>query len=69
MKLEEQKIFWQFKMQLADGVKGIFTAHGSNMEEINLNPNLRSIIRNKLIQKVIFLNKSHNCEDIVRINN
>ena len=51
-------------MQLADGVKGIFTAHGSNMEEINLNPNLRSIIRNKLIQKVIFLDKSHNCQDI-----
>ena len=51
-------------MQLVGGVKGIFTAHGSNMEEINLNPNLRSIIQNKLIQKVVFLDKSHNCQDI-----
>lgn len=39
------------------GVKGIFTAHGSNMETLCRNPILKNLIENNIIEKVIFLNK------------
>ena len=33
------------------GVKGIFTAHASTLEEVIQNPNLKKIIENKLIKR------------------
>ena len=37
------------------GVKGIFTAHASSIEEINQNPNLKHLIDVNLIKKIIVL--------------
>ena len=40
---------------VCSGVKGIFTAHAANTEEVLQNTNLKKIIEHKLIQKVIIL--------------
>lgn len=37
------------------GVKGVFTAHASSIEEIRQNPNLNKLIVNKKIQRIIIL--------------
>ena len=40
---------------LCSGVKGIFTAHGSNMETLKENPNFKEMLSLKLFKKIIFL--------------
>lgn len=42
---------------VCSGVKGIFTAHGGNLEEIIKNPELNKLIRENTIEKVIQLSK------------
>ena len=37
------------------GIKGIFTAHGGNLEEINLNPAISELIRKNIFERLIFL--------------
>ena len=37
------------------GVKGIFTMHGSSLEEIKLNKDINQLIENKQIERIIFL--------------
>lgn len=43
------------KKALVSGVKGIFTMHGSSMEDIKNNNNINELIENKQIEKVIFI--------------
>ena len=43
------------KEALICGVKGIFTMHGKNLEEIKLNKGINELIENKQIEKLIFL--------------
>lgn len=40
---------------LCSGVKGIFTAHGNNIEAIKLNPIFDKMFKLKLFEKIIFL--------------
>ncbi len=42
---------------VCSGVRGIFTAHGSNMEELQQNPILSQLIEKKIIDKVLFLDR------------
>lgn len=42
------------------GVKGIFTAHGKNMEELRKNPELKQLIEEKIFDKIIFLQGREN---------
>lgn len=51
------------KYGMCCGVKGIFTAHGANMEEIKKNPELKDLIDNKLIEKVLVINNSASNEN------
>ena len=37
------------------GVKGVFTAHASSVEEIKQNKNLNKLIENKVIQRILIL--------------
>lgn len=37
------------------GVKGIFTMHGRNMEDIKQNKEIKTLIENKQIEKIIFI--------------
>ena len=41
------------KFALCCGVKGIFTAHGKNIEDICKNPELNDLIKNKIFDKII----------------
>lgn len=40
---------------VCSGVKGIFTAHGENKEELMKNPCLKELVEKKFIERVIFL--------------
>lgn len=39
------------------GIKGIFTAHGHNLEDLELNPIIKELLDKKVIERLIFLNK------------
>lgn len=41
---------------VCSGVRGIFTAHGSNIEDIKKNPILGQLIEKQMIDKILFLN-------------
>lgn len=43
------------KVAVCSGVKGIFTAHGKNLEEIMKNPELNQLIKENIVEKVIQL--------------
>lgn len=40
------------------GVRGIFTAHGANIEEVKKNPILNKLIEKQMIDKVLFLDNN-----------
>lgn len=40
------------------GIKGIFTAHGQNMEDIQLNPAISKLIKTHIFERLIFLDKN-----------
>ena len=42
---------------ICSGVKGIFTAHGGNIEEINLNSELADLLKMNVFERIIFLNE------------
>ena len=41
---------------MCSGVRGIFTAHGKNLDEINRNPELSKLISKKIFERIIVLN-------------
>ena len=43
------------KIAICAGVKGIFTAHGKNIEEIIRNPELNQLINENIVEKIIQL--------------
>ena len=45
---------------ITSGVKGIFTAHGANLEEIQENPILRELILKNRIEKILLLDQKRN---------
>ena len=51
---------------LCSGVKGIFTAHGNNIEKLKANPIFSKMIELKLFNKIIFLDsyKKGNVESV-----
>lgn len=56
------------KYAVTSGVKGIFTAHGDNIENIKQNPILKELIESNLIENIIILHKNDR-KDIKYINN
>lgn len=43
---------------VCSGVKGIFTAHGSSLEELYLNPMMKELIGINVIERIIFLDEN-----------
>ncbi|MBR3697289.1 MAG: hypothetical protein IKM97_03370 [Clostridia bacterium] len=43
------------KYAICSGCKGLFTAHGYNFEDITLNPIIKSLIAEDIIERIIFL--------------
>jgi stage III sporulation protein AA len=52
---------------MCSGVKGIFTAHGSSLEDIKLNPNIKELIENNCFEKIIFLSDKKAKGEVERI--
>lgn len=42
---------------VCSGVKGIFTCHGANMQDLSLNPVTKNLVALNLIEKIIFLDE------------
>ena len=40
---------------VCSGVRGIFTAHGANMQEIENNPILSQLLEKQIIDKILFI--------------
>ncbi|MDO5555772.1 MAG: hypothetical protein Q4G09_03745 [Clostridia bacterium] len=40
---------------ICSGIKGIFTAHGSSLEEISINPTLKTLINLHIFERIVFL--------------
>ena len=56
------------KYAITSGVKGIFTAHGDNIDYIKKSPILKELINCNLINKVIILNKDNRDNiDIIKL--
>lgn len=43
------------KYAICSGCKGLFTAHGASFEDISLNPIIKSLIAEDIIERIIFL--------------
>ena len=43
---------------VCSGVKGVFTAHGSSLEELSLNPMMKELIGINIIERIIFLDEN-----------
>ena len=41
---------------MCSGVKGIFTAHGKDLEEVNKNPELSKLLNKHIFERIILLN-------------
>lgn len=57
-------------MAICSGVKGIFTVHGNNLEEILLNNSLKELIEKHIIEIIIFLDDKvrGNIKKVYRLN-
>ena len=55
---------------VCSGCKGIFTAHGSNLEEVILNPVLKNLLNLHVFEKIIFLNTKTkgNIKEVYELN-
>lgn len=56
------------KYAMCCGVKGIFTAHGKNVEEIMKNPELKELMENKIFDKIITIKGRKNGNFIIVVN-
>lgn len=56
------------KYAITSGVRGIFTAHGDSLKDLERNPILKELIKENLIEKLIILDKN-NRKNIKYINN
>lgn len=52
---------------ICSGIKGIFTAHGSNMEEISINPTLKALLSLHVFERIIFLSDMEKKAEIKNI--
>lgn len=55
------------KYAVCCGIKGIFTAHGSSIEDLKLNPAIKQLIESFAIEKIIFLNDKREKGEIQKI--
>lgn len=49
---------------ICSGIKGIFTAHGSSLEEISINPTLKTLLNLHIFERIVFLNDKKQKADI-----
>lgn len=52
---------------VCSGIKGIFTAHGSNIEDLMLNPALKELLKTHIFERIIFLSTKLEKGDIEKV--
>ena len=52
---------------VCSGIKGIFTAHGSSIEDIKLNPTIRELADNGVFERIIFLSDKKEKGEIEKV--
>ena len=52
---------------VCSGIKGIFTAHGSSIEDIKLNPTIKELADNGVFERIIFLSDKKEKGEIEKI--
>lgn len=55
MKFGSEKDIEAIRYALFSGVKGIFTMHGKNIDDVKNNKAIYELVENKEIQKIVFL--------------
>ena len=56
---------------ICSGIKGIFTAHSSSLEEISINPTLKTLLNLHIFERIIFLsdkNKKAEIQSVYSLN-
>ena len=54
---------------VCSGIKGVFTAHGSSLEEISINPTLKKLLNLHIFERIVFLNDKQKKTDIQVVYN
>ncbi len=54
---------------VCSGIKGIFTAHGGSLEEISINPTLKTLLNLHIFERIIFLSDVKRKADIKTVYN
>lgn len=52
---------------ICSGIKGIFTAHGATLEEISINPTLKSLLNLHAFERIIFLSDKNQKAEVEAI--
>lgn len=52
---------------VCSGIKGIFTAHGSSIEDLMLNPALKELLKTHIFERIIFLSTKLEKGDIEKV--
>ena len=52
---------------ICSGVKGIFTAHGSSLEEISINSTLKTLLKLNVFERIVFLSDKQKKAEIETI--
>jgi len=52
---------------VCSGIKGIFTSHGSSLEEISINPIIKNLLNLHIFERIIFLTDKNRKAEIDKI--
>ena len=54
---------------ICSGIKGVFTAHGSSLEEISINPTLKELLNLHIFERIVFLSDKKQKAEIESVYN
>lgn len=54
---------------ICSGIKGVFTAHGASLEEISINPTLKTLLNLHIFERIIFLSDKQRKAEIQTVYN
>lgn len=54
---------------ICSGIKGVFTAHGSSLEEISINPTLKELLNLHIFERIVFLTDKKQKAEIQSVYN
>ena len=52
---------------VCSGIKGVFTAHGASLEDLSLNPAIKSLINTHIFERIIFISNKGEKGEIEKV--